>query len=51
MKGESHDQLHKWLLPHMDLLKALKEAKNENDIAQQIVNLDASFEIYHQYFN
>lgn len=50
MKGESHDELHKWLLPHMNILKALKDSKSEANAMQQIANLQNSFDLYHQYF-
>ncbi|MBW7867086.1 MAG: hypothetical protein H3C31_02040 [Brumimicrobium sp.] len=50
MEGESHDELHKWLHPHLDLTKALGEAENIED-AQKIVNeLEHSYQTFHEYF-
>lgn len=51
MKGESHDQLHLWLHPHIKLVKALSEAKNEEEADSIIAELEISFEKYHKYFN
>lgn len=51
MKGESHDQLHLWLHPHLQLVKALSEAKSQQEADSIITKLEASFETYHKYFN
>ena len=51
MKGESHEQLHHWLHPHLKLVKALSEAENEEAAERIIKKLEASFEEYHNYFN
>lgn len=50
MKGKSHDELHKWLHPHMKLTTALLEAKNEKEANKIIQKLKTSFDTYHQYF-
>jgi hypothetical protein len=50
MKGKSHDELHKWLHPHMKLTTALLEAKNEKEANKIIQKLKNSFDTYHQYF-
>lgn len=50
MKGDSHDELHKWLHPHMELIEKLTVCSN-NDEAVKIINqLTASFKTYNQYF-
>jgi hypothetical protein len=50
MKGKSHDELHKWLHPHIDLIKEL-EQEQDIDKAKSLVNsLNSSFKTYHQYF-
>jgi hypothetical protein len=50
MDGKSHDELHKWLHPHMELVKALSEAEN-TEKANQIVNeIKESFQTYNTYF-
>jgi hypothetical protein len=50
MKGESHDQLHKWLHPHMKLTNSLITAENQKEADQIIEQLKSSFDTYHQYF-
>jgi len=50
MDGESHNQLHNWLLPHMKLITKLKEAPNEQEAEQVIMELEKSFETYNKYF-
>ncbi len=50
MKGESHDELHKWLYPHMGLIEALGNAQNTEEAAVIILELEKSFETYHNYF-
>lgn len=50
MKGESHEELHKWLHPHLDLVKEL--ASVEESAQGQIVlkEIQKSFDTYHKYF-
>ena len=50
MKGKAHDELHKWLLPYIDLVKELSEAKDETDAAKQFENIQTSFTTFNQYF-
>ena len=50
MKGKSHDELHKWLLPYIDLVKELSEAKDETKAAKQFEYIQTSFSTFHQYF-
>lgn len=50
MKGKAQDELHKWLLPFIDLVN---EAKNGETKEEQVLLLDklkASFETFNQYF-
>ena len=50
MDGKSHDELHKWLHPHMALIESLQDPDNA-DAADKIINeLKSSFELYNQYF-
>lgn len=51
MSGESHDQLHKWLHPHLGLVKKLKKADDEIAAGKVVDELKASFESYHYYFD
>lgn len=51
MDGKSHDELHKWLLPHLELVEEL-EKESDHAKAKEIVDrLQKSYQHYHQYFN
>ena len=50
MEGQSHDELHKWLHPHLVLVDALSKAESEEKANEIINELTESFEIYHTYF-
>lgn len=50
MKGESHDELHKWLHPHIELIKKLSNAANTEEANLIILELEDSFKTYNAYF-
>lgn len=50
MDGKSHEELHKWLHPHMQLIDALEDAENKEEADKLISELNASFQTYHNYF-
>lgn len=50
MKGESHDELHNWLHPHIDLIKKLEQEEDAGNAPSIVKELVKSFETYHQYF-
>jgi hypothetical protein len=50
MDGKSHDELHKWLYPHMQLIEALKDNENKEEAATIISDLEKSFQTYNTYF-
>jgi len=50
MKGQSHDELHKWLHPHMALIEKLQHAKNPGDAAEIVGDIKQSFTTYKNYF-
>ncbi len=50
MKGKAHDELHKWLLPYIDMVKELSEAKDETEASKQFENIQFSFTTFNQYF-
>ena len=50
MKGKAHDELHKWLLPYIDLVQELSEAKDETKAAKQFEYIQTSFSTFNQYF-
>ena len=46
MKGTAHDELHKWLVPYMELIDAFHKEKSAN----QFIEIQHSFETFNQYF-
>jgi hypothetical protein len=50
MKGEAHDELHKWLLPYIDTVERLSKSKNTTEGAKLIVELQSSIHLFNQYF-
>ncbi len=50
MEGKSHDELHKWLHPHIVLLEELSQANSEEEANRLVSELQESFAIYHEYF-
>lgn len=50
MKGQAHDELHKWLLPYINLVNELSEAKDETEAAKHFEIIKASFVTFNQYF-
>ncbi|MBL0074201.1 MAG: hypothetical protein IPP34_21375 [Bacteroidetes bacterium] len=50
MKGKAHDELHKWLLPYIDLVKELSETEDQAEAAKQFENIQTSFTTFNQYF-
>jgi len=50
MKGKAHDELHKWLLPYIDMVKELSDAKDETEASKQFEKIQTSFTTFNQYF-
>ena len=50
MKGKAHDELHKWLLPYIDLVKEISEANDETEAAKQFEKIQTTFTTFNQYF-
>ncbi len=50
MTGKSHDELHKWLHPHLELVAELGKAEKPGDADQIIEKIDKSYATYHQFF-
>lgn len=50
MKGKAHDELHKWLLPYIDLVKEFSESKDETTLNEQFQKIQTSFTTFNQYF-
>ena len=51
MDGKSHDELHKWLHPHLEIVKALEDETDEAKANQIVLSLQKSYQDYHHYFN
>ncbi|MFV0194405.1 hypothetical protein OBJ93_02875 [Empedobacter falsenii] len=50
MKGKSHDELHKWLLPHLEIVKTLEAETDSAKATHAITNLQQSYQDYHKNF-
>jgi len=50
MDGKAHDQLHKWLHPHIQLIGFLEEAETATQAYTIVEQLNESFKTYHTYF-
>lgn len=50
MQGESHDQLHNWLVPHIALISDLEKAESEEMAKPVVEKLQTSFATFHNYF-
>lgn len=50
MDGASHDELHKWLHPHLELLKSLSSVNNQKAEEEIIPAIEKSFNTFHKYF-
>ncbi len=51
MKGKDHDELHKWLAPHLGLVEELEKETDPAKAAQTVTALQKSYVLYHEYFN
>ncbi len=50
MEGKSHDELHKWLHPHMQMVEDLGNAKDEEEAMKRVHEIHFSYQTYHEYF-
>lgn len=50
MDGKSHDELHKWLHPHLELVDELANAKDGSEAATIVTKLEQSFATFHEFF-
>lgn len=51
MVGQSHEELHKWLNPHIKLIEKLSSASNDHDANEVVAEINKSFETYKLYFD
>lgn len=50
MEGESHDELHKWLHPHLELVGDLDAAQSDKEAAEEVQKLKKSYDNFWIYF-
>ncbi|MBK7964946.1 MAG: hypothetical protein IPK10_06435 [Bacteroidetes bacterium] len=50
MHGEAHDELHKWLLPYIELCNSFSEATDEEDAISYFRDIEKSFIQFNIYF-
>ena len=50
MTGQGHDELHKWLLPYIDLVSKLSEATDEGEALVQFEAIKTSLSTYNKHF-
>ena len=50
MTGQAHDELHKWLLPYIEMVNELSESKDNMEAAKIFENIKASFATFNHYF-
>lgn len=50
MKGQAHDELHKWLLPFIDLSDEFSKSKSEQEFAVNFQKIKTSFITFNTYF-
>jgi hypothetical protein len=50
MEGKAHDELHKWLLPYIDMVDKFNKSKNESDNQAIFKEIENSFVLFNQYF-
>lgn len=50
MKGKAHDELHKWLLPFIDIANNLAKTEDDKAASSIFAEIQKSFITFHQYF-
>ncbi len=50
MEGKAHDVLHEWLVPYIDLVNLLSEAKNKKEADLIFAKIQKSFKEFNLYF-
>lgn len=50
MKGQAHDELHKWLLPFIDLVKELNTTDSNEKQKQSFEAIQESMNVFNTYF-
>lgn len=50
MEGKAHDELHKWLLPYIDLVDKLNKSNNYENAQKTLEELKSSYKLFNTYF-
>ena len=50
MTGQSHDELHKWLMPHLELVDKLGNSESNEEAKKHISDLKLSYQQYNLHF-
>ena len=50
MKGQAHDELHKWLLPYMKLVDKFSATETAQEASEYFQQIKKSFTNFNQYF-
>lgn len=50
MEGKAHDELHKWLLPYIDLVDKLNKSENSDEALKIYKKIQASYRTFNNYF-
>lgn len=50
MTGKAHDELHKWLLPYIDLINAFSDCENVTEASVKLNEIKQSFVRFNMYF-
>ncbi len=50
MTGQAHDELHKWLLPYIDIVDHLVQTNDQKEAKAVYLQIKQSFHTFNQYF-
>ena len=50
MKGQAHDELHKWLVPYIKLSEKFSESDSEQEFTENLEKIKTSFITFNTYF-
>ena len=50
MEGKPHDELHKWLLPYIDMVDKLNKSSNTEEAQKMFIEIVSSFKMFNIYF-
>lgn len=50
MTGKGHDELHKWLHPHLEIVYQLENASDAGQADALVARLQDSYQVYGEYF-